>query len=914
MVFAISDISISGSSGARVPDEIFGVNSLFHSLSLDAGSDYNTIIQNISPSVVRYPGGTVCEEYFDISDPDRETATNVIDEINGSNRVREQDVIGLTEFLANSETHGLSVLIVLPTYRFFNQYTRMVSSSAEAEIKGFIRALVNGDFGDADISGLEIGNEWYQHRFNWSAEEFAALQFQISVWIEEAYEELGVADPPDVFVQGGRTTEENTVLSDPFGGDFSSIDGVITHLYVTNSNGNPLAIGSGIANRLEEISAIWSDLDIVVSEWSVGEDGELRTVINGIMRFAPLMRTFVEMLEHGVDIANIWSIQTPGPAGLSGLEGSGSNLSPTGLFFSLLSDTLRNALLIELEHGNDLLSAADEQIGYQYLFQANNAFVLYLASGISEDATVSVDVTELVAAGTYIYATVLSGAPGDTGEEYRSEAAFYYSTRLVPTLNDQGRFMLDVELGRYEFIQLHFSEGVGVDLAGDPVHAIGDEFVGSNQNDLLDGRYGDDSLDGSRGNDTVYGGTGSDTILGGGDHDFLFGGSGDDSIQGEHGRDSIDGGLGDDLLEGGSWHDTITGGNGRDTIIGGRGNDIVFGGDQDDLFLVEEGEDSLWGGRGFDTIEFLGSSFSVWLSGIGQGTFGGSAQGEFYDVEAVVLSENSDYIVGAEYLRGVTTSGGDDFIGYCAQGDDFWRQDVVANIHGGSGFDVLSFEQSSSGISLSLTENTVETGSGHVVFGGIEEFVCTDFDDYIYGSLFSEGSELSVVLHTGGGRDTIYIFSGAQNQVYTGRDNDFVFFDSAGGEIFGGEGNDIIFVSGGSCEIYGGTGDDRIVVNGLGTNLVVGGGGDDSMVAGAGDDTFLFDLSSGNDTIAGFGRNGSRDVIDLQSIAQISDYTDLLANHVIVEEDSLVISAGENFSLELYGISLDDLGAEMFLF
>ena len=103
------------------------------------------------------------------------------------------------------------------------------------------------------------------------------------------------------------------------------------------------------------------------------------------------------------------------------------------------------------------------------------------------------------------------------------------------------------------------------------------------------GTDGGDSIDGTKYNDTIYGLGGKDTISGG------------------NGRDYIDGGDGDDLLDGGSDTNTIYGGAGADvinsfgtdTIYGGAGNDTIhlYENVNKEIFIApDEGNDVIAGG------------------------------------------------------------------------------------------------------------------------------------------------------------------------------------------------------------------------------------------------------------------------------------------------------------------------------
>ncbi|WP_208347951.1 hypothetical protein [Pseudaestuariivita rosea] len=251
-------ISLDTSGGFAsdwVTEAHFGTNMLFHTDRTAEGSDFRSVIESTGVSYIRYPGGTIAEQFFDITDPDATTGTNVIDN-NGDTRNLET----LSNFVNYCDEIDANPVIVLPTYRYFDETTRQVRPEAEAEYKDFIRALLTDAYGNIDTVTLELGNEWYQTRFDWTVEEFAEFQATVAGWIDEVAAELGERGNVTLLAQAGRndTTESNDMLAAAFQDDPSLIDGVITHIYGVNNSGDPLGIGGGADRRLDMISDVWS--------------------------------------------------------------------------------------------------------------------------------------------------------------------------------------------------------------------------------------------------------------------------------------------------------------------------------------------------------------------------------------------------------------------------------------------------------------------------------------------------------------------------------------------------------------------------------------------------------------------------------------------------------------------------------
>ncbi|MEM7290865.1 MAG: hypothetical protein AAF412_10945, partial [Pseudomonadota bacterium] len=383
-------VNSGGLVGETINDQHHGVNLLFHSDEVDESSDFRDVVDAVGAQTVRYPGGTITEQYFDLANPNAAIQQNVIDIMHGEETVRSRDVLTLTEYLDFMAETGGSAVICLPTYRYFDLVTGRIDPGAEAEIKTFIQELLSDQYGTADDVVVEIGNEFYQSRFQWTDAQFADLQAQIAEWIHEEATDLGLRNEIDIFAQAGRNYSDNAMLASHFTGEnAASVDGVVSHFYGTNSSGNTLGIGGGIGDRLDDINAVWGaalgpDFQLAVTEWNVGESGEDTTLINGIMRSAPLLRIYTEMIEAGVDIATIWAAQSNTPAALSNKEGTGSDLSPTGMFLSMLAQSTEGKRLIDPDGHFKLENAAGTDLGYTYSFENAQSSVTYYASGVDQ--------------------------------------------------------------------------------------------------------------------------------------------------------------------------------------------------------------------------------------------------------------------------------------------------------------------------------------------------------------------------------------------------------------------------------------------------------------------------------------------------------------------------------------------------
>jgi Ca2+-binding RTX toxin-like protein len=120
-----------------------------------------------------------------------------------------------------------------------------------------------------------------------------------------------------------------------------------------------------------------------------------------------------------------------------------------------------------------------------------------------------------------------------------------------------------------------------------------DELEGTDYEDALYGRDGNDRIEAGRGNDLVKGGSGSDRIFGGEGNDRLLGGDDNAPVTGSD-SDFIQGGPGDDEILGGDGNDSLWGGPGEDQVYGGAGNDRIGGGGVNNKLYGEGGDDVLF--------------------------------------------------------------------------------------------------------------------------------------------------------------------------------------------------------------------------------------------------------------------------------------------------------------------------------
>jgi hypothetical protein len=425
-----------------------------------------------------------------------------------------------------------------------------------------------------------------------------------------------------------------------------------------------------------------------------------------------------------------------------------------------------------------------------------------------------------------------------------------------------------------------------------------DTITGNAANNTLTGNNGNDTLNGEGGNDTLAGGAGSDTMNGGEGDDIFNGGANNDTMNGGNGIDRVSystqtgnlivyltgvasvgfeaqgdiitnienatGGSGNDQIYGNADANTLDGLGGNDTLLGAGGNDTLRGGDGDDVIVGGDGADSIQGGAGNDRVSYSDQTANLFVYLTGSANSGGGAAGDTLNsIENLTGGQGNDYVYGNDDANLVDGYLGNDVV-YGYAGNDILR--------GGEGNDVLVGGAGA---------DSLQGGNG------------TDrvaYSDQVVNLVIN----LDGTPNTGG--DAAGDFFSSIEQVTAGQANDTVNGDGNANLLDGQAGNDTLNGNGGSDILRGGNGADTLN----------GGLGNDSLTGGADFDTFVFQDGWGIDTIVDFDTNDLED-INLAALTNITDFNDLLANHVREVGGILEIFDGANV-IRLGGHTLAEVG------
>lgn len=310
------------------------------------------------------------------------------------------------------------------------------------------------------------------------------------------------------------------------------------------------------------------------------------------------------------------------------------------------------------------------------------------------------------------------------------------------------------------------------------------------------------------------------------------------------------GGGGDDTLQGGRGDDTLSGGEGTDLIDGGRGNDTVD-------FSNETFPDLLVIDLDINRGRFSQPDGPVTQEGaiLGRGDNGNEIIERIIDVENIIGTSGSDFLVGNDEDNVILAGDGTDVIAG-NRGNDI--------LDGGGGMNALSFGNSLGDIAVDLTRQgeAQDTKEGLDVISNIEAVIASD------------------------------------------RGND---------QVKGDDQNNLILSLRGNDHIEGGLGDDTIAING-GDDILSGGAGSDDylfIVAGTpGPNPFGLPIetvaSGGNDVITDF--DPTEDQLLLSPVFEGIEQAIAAATQ---EGNDTVIRYGTSeSSIRLQNVNIGNLNAE----
>ncbi len=184
-----------------------------------------------------------------------------------------------------------------------------------------------------------------------------------------------------------------------------------------------------------------------------------------------------------------------------------------------------------------------------------------------------------------------------------------------------------------------------------------------------------------------------------------------------------------------------------------------------------------------------------------------------------------------------------------------------------------------------------------------------------------DGGRGNDVLNGGTGDDVLRgaagtdpLFSGAGDDMMSGGAGKDFLFGTEGRNVMSGDGgNDLLFGVSGQNTMSGNGGNDLLFAI-SGRNEMSGDAGNDSLFGGVDTDLFIFSDNDDIDHVYGFDPSSTGDVVVLTDVMAITDYADLVGNHMVQQDADVVIDDHAGTAVILVDMTLDQLEPGDFLF
>lgn len=818
----------TSASAPAVRDALFGGNSIWH--RDDLNDQFTQNMETFGITTVRWPGGSISEQYFDYANPDVPRRVPLGTDVMSMDPSKVLTFSEVTQW-AKDTGRGLSLVLPVAPIGRLGEGGRLVINQEELRaLRDFVTEAMRpgGRYADARIDMIEVGNEYWGGPL--TSSQYGQVANAMVKAIAEGIARSGAGYDPRIAVQVGtpwaaefensklswaskvtRSNEDIVRQLDPEAR--ALVDGIINHRYVDDKGA--LKHDASVVSQIRDV---WKkaglDLPMNYTEWNTRDLGEGKAPLYNAGR---LVEIFEHIVRDGIDHAMIWPVNQSTNSDLAGSPTAGpGHLSANGAAFKLLSDNVRGLSWAGLDIEDDSRMESS-------LYRGESAMVLFLSDTTGKGLKDRVDLAGLLPPGMAAQSVTVSRIMRDPSQD--AFVGRNAGAKIVTTTMSLSGFLLPVEIGAWETVMIRVDRKGGI--SSDPVvqptipvrppsSPVAPPARATEGRDTLQGTSAHDSLDGLGGDDRLAGLVGNDTLRGGNGHDTLDGGDGDDSLSGHNGHDLLLGGKGQDRMDGGTGNDTLLGDEGNDTISGGEGNDRMQGDSGNDLLHGDAGNDTLEGGAGNDTLR----------GGAGNDNLSSSA--------------GDDRLFGEDGNDTISAGDGNDALDGGAGHD---------RLDGGKGNDTLTGGDGNDNLAGGDGNDSLDGGKG------IDDLAGGTGNDTLRGAAENDrlkGDDGNDLLWGGEGNDTLY--GDAGNDVLCGdAGNDLVYGGTGADTMIGGAGNDTLRGIDGNDRFEGGDGDDFIYFAGdrtTGTDHAWGGAGRDRFViVDGGGRIHINDFQSGMDKI-----------------------------------------------------------------
>jgi hypothetical protein len=320
----------AGQDIAWIAPQMFGANLVYHSQQLD--SHFIDAFNGCGMTVLRYPGGAICEQEFDYLDSDGP----------GNDRPSLDDVVG---FCTSNNTE---LILVVPTKRFKDDIPAGVQYA-----KGFVRAVnIDRIFGNIHVKYWELGNEYHADsagapalsvdEYQQIADQFAAGMVQTDPTISPVVQfyRMDLAEAQSISDYLAASTTHGSVRAS------------LTHAYPGAGLAN---IRDNLAQQLSRGKLIFGYDDLLVTEWNLASGADS----TGMKLASHVLPLFESLARGGVTESTMWPLDwyNNGVATAWSDVNSG-RLRPPGQAMAELAAYARESTLVQTTVGSDAFHVA----------------------------------------------------------------------------------------------------------------------------------------------------------------------------------------------------------------------------------------------------------------------------------------------------------------------------------------------------------------------------------------------------------------------------------------------------------------------------------------------------------------------------------------------------------------------------
>ncbi|MCF7818773.1 MAG: hypothetical protein K9M54_12930 [Kiritimatiellales bacterium] len=333
---------------AWIDPKMFGANLVYHAEKLD--SSYIKAFNDCGMELLRYPGGSICEQEFDYLDSDGPD----------NDRPSLYDVVGFCN------SNNTELILVVPTKRFKDDIPAGVQYA-----KAFVKAVnIDHMFGNIHVKYWELGNEYYANPTDAlaiTADEYKVIADQFAAGMVQT-------DPTIVPVVQFRRTElvEAQTISDYLTASTNngSVRASLTHAYPGEDLVN---IRDALPVQFSQGKQIYGFDDLLVTEWNIGSGAGVK----GMKLANYVLLLFESLAKGGVTKTTMWPLnwQINGVSTVWSDVNTGA-LRPAGQAFAELAPLAKESTLVQTTVGSDAFHVSAYRRGSQELALFVTSFAL----------------------------------------------------------------------------------------------------------------------------------------------------------------------------------------------------------------------------------------------------------------------------------------------------------------------------------------------------------------------------------------------------------------------------------------------------------------------------------------------------------------------------------------------------------